>query len=107
MSKPKRPSDISNDPSPPDIMAKRNLLICFDAFGTLFAPKRPIAQQYAEVASSLAKREFTEDEVQKSFGKAFKKESKANPNYGKATGMDAEKWWTNVGLSYVYWRFVW
>ena len=81
-------------------MAKRNLLICFDAFGTLFAPKRPVAQQYAEVASSLANRKFTEDEVQISFKKAFKNESKENPNYGKATGMDAEKWWTNVCLTF-------
>ena len=80
-------------------MARKNLLICFDAFGTLFAPKRPVAQQYAEVASSLANREFTEDEVQKSFITAFKKESKANPNYGKATGMNAERWWTNVSFS--------
>lgn len=47
--------------------SKRNLLICFDAFGTLFTPKRPVAQQYAEVASSLGPRKFTEDEVQKSF----------------------------------------
>lgn len=80
-------------------MSKRNLLICFDAFGTLFAPKRPVAQQYAEVASALANRKFTEDEVRKSFRTAFKEESKQNPNYGKATGMDAEKWWTNVCLT--------
>lgn len=88
--------DISNGLNPQPNMSKRNLLICFDAFGTIFAPKRPVAQQYAEVASSLAKRTFTEDEVANSFKKAFKNESKQNPNYGKATGMDAEKWWTNV-----------
>ena len=29
---------------------------------------------------------------------AFKKESKQNPNYGKATGLGAEKWWSNVSL---------
>lgn len=27
---------------------------------------------------------------------AFKREAKANPNYGKANGLNAEKWWTNV-----------
>lgn len=27
---------------------------------------------------------------------AFKHESKQNPNYGKATGLGAEKWWGNV-----------
>lgn len=29
---------------------------------------------------------------------AFKKESTQNPNYGKATGLGAEKWWSNVSL---------
>ena len=95
---------------------RRNLLICFDAFGTLFKPKRPIAQQYAEVATSLGLRKLSEDEVQSSFMKgtlkqepssgkhrtilrfypAFKHESKAHPNYGKASDMNVEKWWTNV-----------
>ena len=31
----------------------RNLLLCFDAFGTLFKPRAPIEQQYGEVARSL------------------------------------------------------
>jgi hypothetical protein len=82
-------------------LPKRNLLICFDAFGTLFNPRRPIAQQYAEVASSICPRQFTEDEVQSSFKVAFKNESKQNPNYGKATDMTPETWWTNVGSRHV------
>lgn len=48
-------------------MSKRNLLICFDAFGTLFRPRRPIAQQYGEVARSLGLRGFTDAELEKSF----------------------------------------
>ena len=48
-------------------MSKRNLLICFDAFGTLFTPKRPVVQQYAEVAKSLGLSGFTEDELAASF----------------------------------------
>ena len=51
----------------PPTMSKRNLLICFDAFGTLFTPKRPVAQQYAEVARSLGLGGFSDDEVQESF----------------------------------------
>jgi len=48
-------------------MSKKNLLICFDAFGTLFQPRRPVAQQYAEVANSLGLHHVTEDAVQSSF----------------------------------------
>ncbi|RMY68365.1 hypothetical protein D0863_07172 [Hortaea werneckii] len=77
-------------------MPKRNLLICFDAFGTLFSPKRPIAQQYGEVARWLGLGGFTDEQLQDSFKKAFKAEAKTNPNFGKANGMDATAWWTNI-----------
>lgn len=77
-------------------MPKRNLLLCFDAFGTLFTPKRPIAQQYGEVARSLGHRGFTDNQVNDSFKAAFKQEAKQNPNFGKANGMNAEQWWTKV-----------
>ncbi|KAI7278645.1 hypothetical protein KC345_g5864 [Hortaea werneckii] len=77
-------------------MPKRNLFICFDAFGTLFAPKRPIAQQYGEVARSLGLGGFTDEQLQDSFKRAFKAEAKTNPNFGKANGMDATAWWTNI-----------
>ncbi|KAF2210994.1 hypothetical protein CERZMDRAFT_44084 [Cercospora zeae-maydis SCOH1-5] len=77
-------------------MPSRNLLICFDAFGTLFKPRYPVAQQYGDVARSFGLSGFTNEEVSSSFKAAFKKESKQNPNYGKANGMNPEKWWTNI-----------
>ncbi len=77
-------------------MAKRNLLLCFDAFGTLFKPKRPIARQYGEVARQCGLRGFSDEEVQTSFRAAFKSQAGAHPNYGKASGMGAPAWWTNV-----------
>ena len=77
-------------------MSKKNLLICFDAFGTLFTPRKPVAQQYSEVAKSFGLGGFSDDDIAQSFKKAFKHESKTNPNYGKKTGMGAEKWWGNV-----------
>jgi len=77
-------------------MTKRNLLICFDAFGTLFKPKRPIAQQYGEVARSLGLSGFTDEQVSKSFKAAFKHETKENPNFGKSNGLNSTTWWTNV-----------
>ncbi|KAM3421787.1 putative hydrolase C7D4.05 [Cercospora zeina] len=77
-------------------MSSRNLLICFDAFGTLFKPRYPIAQQYGDVARSFGLSGFTNEDVNTSFKAAFKRESKQNPNYGKANGMNPEKWWTNI-----------
>ncbi|KAK4038875.1 hypothetical protein C8A01DRAFT_17109 [Parachaetomium inaequale] len=77
-------------------MGRRNLLLCFDAFGTLFSPKRPIAEQYAAVARQCGLDGFGTEDVQASFKAAFSSETKAHPNYGKASGMGAPTWWTNV-----------
>jgi hypothetical protein len=84
---------------------KKNLLLCLDAFGTLFTPSIPIPIAYARAAARHGIHiPITEHptEVGKRFKEAFKKESQENPNYGKATGMGAEKWWGNVsGVSIV------
>jgi hypothetical protein len=77
-------------------MGRRNLLLCFDAFGTLFHPKRPVAEQYATVARQCGLEGITTQQVKASFKTAFSEESKAHHNYGRASGMGAEKWWTNV-----------
>ncbi|KAH8673405.1 haloacid dehalogenase-like hydrolase [Xylariales sp. PMI_506] len=77
-------------------MARPNLLLCFDAFGTLFRPKRPVTVQYAEVARQCGITGFNDTEIQSSFRAAMKDEAKLNPNYGKATGLGATLWWTNV-----------
>ncbi|KAF5675447.1 haloacid dehalogenase [Fusarium circinatum] len=77
-------------------MSKRNLLLCFDAFGTLIRPVRPVAQQYADVARQCGFTNFNDDELQTAFKSSFKQESKKNPNYGKGTGLGATNWWTNV-----------
>ncbi|KAF5620054.1 haloacid dehalogenase [Fusarium sp. NRRL 52700] len=77
-------------------MSKRNLLLCFDAFGTLIRPIRPVAQQYADVARQCGFTNFNDDELQAAFKSSFKQESKKNPNYGKETSLGATNWWTNV-----------
>ncbi|KAH0103086.1 hypothetical protein KCU60_g9114, partial [Aureobasidium melanogenum] len=74
---------------------KRNLLLCVDAFGTLFRPRSPIAEQYGSVARSMGVK-ISDEEVAKSFKSAFKEISKAYPNYGKKTEMGARQWWTEV-----------
>ncbi|GAB7350540.1 hypothetical protein MBLNU459_g1123t1 [Dothideomycetes sp. NU459] len=73
---------------------RKNLLLCLDAFGTIFSPKRPVPEQYVEVARKYGIESSAQD-VGATFKKAFKEESKAHPDYGKAVGMGAEKWWTN------------
>ncbi|KAH7329582.1 HAD-like domain-containing protein [Stachybotrys elegans] len=77
-------------------MSRPNLLLCFDAFGTLFRPKRSVAQQYGEVARQCGLVGFSDDKLQACLKAAFKDEAKRNPNYGKATGLGATMWWTNV-----------
>ena len=46
---------------------KRPLLLCFDAFGTLFHPRRPVHQQYGEVARALGLSGFSDEDVQHAF----------------------------------------
>ncbi|KAM0204112.1 hypothetical protein ACHAQI_010049 [Fusarium lateritium] len=77
-------------------MSKRNLLLCFDAFGTLIRPVQPVAQQYAQVARQCGLADFSDDELQSTLISTIKQESKKNPNFGKETGLGATKWWTNV-----------
>jgi hypothetical protein len=81
---------------------KKNLLLCLDAFGTLFKPTKPIGALYAEAAARHGVPTGGADgaqEVGDRFKAAFKGETKRNPVYGKATGLGAEKWWANVSFS--------
>lgn len=76
--------------------SKPNLLLCFDAFGTLFNPKGGVAQQYAQVAKQCGVTGFSDKELQSRLLEAIKEEREKNPNYGRATGLGATQWWTNV-----------
>jgi REG-2-like HAD superfamily hydrolase len=78
------------------VTPKKNLLLAFDAFGTLFTPRQPIATQYGDVARRHGLSGFRDDELQASFRRAFKEESTLHPNYGKKVGMKAPEWWSNV-----------
>jgi hypothetical protein len=93
---PQTTTDMQNIKSP---SGKKNLLLCLDAFGTLFKPTKPIGALYAEVAARHGVPTGGSDgarEVGDRFKAAFKGETKRHPNYGKATGLGAEKWWANV-----------
>lgn len=82
-----------------------NLLLCFDAFGTFFKPKRPVEEQYASVAhrfglglnpDGTGTTDFGAAEVRSSFRTAFKAAARSYPNYGRAVGMGPTAWWTEV-----------
>jgi hypothetical protein len=81
-------------------LSRRNLLLCLDAFGTLFHPKQPIERQYAQVAAQHGLKDFENEAtiaaLKQTFRTAFKEETKRHPNYGKSVGLDASKWWGNV-----------
>ncbi|KAG9206909.1 hypothetical protein G6514_000199 [Epicoccum nigrum] len=79
--------------------AEKNLLLCFDAFGTLFRPNIPIPSAYAQAAIKHGVKLDVKDPaeaVAKEFKLAFKEASKQSPNYGKVVGLGAEKWWAQV-----------
>ncbi|KAI4626147.1 uncharacterized protein J4E87_004647 [Alternaria ethzedia] len=81
------------------IPQKKNLFLCLDAFGTLFTPTKPIPTTYAEAALKHGIAINTPEpatQVSSSFKSAFARLSSEHPNYGRATGMGAEKWWAKV-----------
>ncbi|CAK7272926.1 hypothetical protein SEPCBS119000_005381 [Sporothrix epigloea] len=84
-------------------MARRNLLLAFDAFGTLFRIKEPIERQYGDVARQhfpgLLAPSVDDAQLRASFRTAFKAQARAHPLYGhqpNGRGMGATAWWTQV-----------
>lgn len=49
--------------SPPPLARRTSLCLTFDAFGTLFYPRQPIATQYATVAREHGLSGFTDEEI--------------------------------------------
>jgi hypothetical protein len=50
----------------PPAKMKRNLLLCVDAFGTLFRPRSPIAEQYGQVARGMGVK-ISDEEIAREF----------------------------------------
>lgn len=71
--------------------------VLFDAFGTLFRPRAPIHQQYAEIASTYGLI-VQADDIKTGFRRAFKEQSEAHPLYGKHSvpPLHHEDWWGMV-----------
>ncbi|KAL8820481.1 MAG: hypothetical protein Q9223_001311 [Gallowayella weberi] len=49
----------------------RHLVLTFDAFGTLFYPRQPIGQQYAETARTYGLSGLTDQDVEENFRKGY------------------------------------
>ncbi|GAA5905206.1 hypothetical protein JCM5296_000967 [Sporobolomyces johnsonii] len=71
--------------------------VCLDAFGTVFSPRRPVFEQYAQVARQHG---LTVDEgqVKDGFKQAFKQWARSHPLYGKHSNppLDSSAWWAGV-----------
>ncbi|KAI9678901.1 MAG: hypothetical protein M1829_001886 [Trizodia sp. TS-e1964] len=76
--------------------ARSSLLLTFDAFGTLFAPREPIARQYLDVAARFGIGGVNEMLFAREFQRVLKEQSRIHPNYGKKQGLKPEEWWANI-----------
>lgn len=79
------------------------LLITFDAFDTLFHPRRPVPELYAAIAHSfgLSRSKVTKERLQAAFKLAFKAQSTAFPNYGRQEVLRGcyggpRQWWSDL-----------
>lgn len=78
----------------PDAIRLDSLLCSFDASGTLYRFKRPIAQQYLDVARRCGMKAYVSPlAIEKAFGDAYKRLNQQYPNYGKRTLSGPEEWW--------------
>jgi FMN phosphatase YigB (HAD superfamily) len=76
------------------VSGRKNLLLCLDAFDTLFTPSTPIPTAYAQIASRHGIQVPSIPSLASSFKSSFKQTSQKYPNYGKHTsGLTPETWW--------------
>lgn len=71
-------------------------LVSLDAFGTIYRPRRPVAEQYASVAGALGI-DKSAAEIERRFRDIYAELQTTYPNYGKHTGLDSpEQWWLEM-----------
>lgn len=82
---------------------QKTLLLTFDAFSTLFRPRRPVSEQYASIAHShgLSPSLVTPSRLDAAFRAAFKAQNKRLPNYGREETLRGwyggpRQWWGDV-----------
>lgn len=77
--------------------AYNGIILTFDALGTLYRFRAPVANQYLAVAKKCGlKSTINESDLQMSFKRAFKALSNEFPNYGKGKLDNPEVWWSEL-----------
>ena len=77
-------------------MALRNIrLVTFDAFGTLFTFRQPIAKTYA-LAALKHGLSINFKAIHDAFVGAMKMQSRQSPNFGSQSSVSSEQWWSAV-----------
>ena len=75
----------------------RGLILTFDALGTLYNFRSPVAEQYLQVARQCGlTAQINEDDLQQAFTKTFKVMNKDHPNYGRKTMNSPSDWWHDL-----------
>lgn len=72
--------------------------ISFDAFGTLYTPKKPVYEQYFEIASDEFGIDKSQESIKNEFPIVHKQLLQEFPNYGKNSGKidSLEQWWLEL-----------
>ncbi|KAJ3227600.1 hypothetical protein HDU81_006575 [Chytriomyces hyalinus] len=71
-------------------------LITFDAFNTLFRPKKPVGTLYAQHLRQLGHNVPSDAPVTRSFVTSYKRAALASPHFGYGTAGGYHTWWTRV-----------
>ncbi len=75
----------------------RGIILSFDALGTIYRFRAPVANQYLTIAQKCGLKAKVElSDLDASFKQAFKSVSKEYPNYGKDKLPDPEAWWSEL-----------
>lgn len=99
-------SKLLSDPLRPERIAKsqaharfpKPLLVSLDLWGTLYTPRKPIAQLYHQISNGEFGLPNTVESIQERFPAAYREMLRDYPNYGKVSGSIASSsdWWAEL-----------
>lgn len=70
-------------------------IVSFDAFNTIFTPRKPVLQIYAEVAQRHGLK-VPQEHLEERFPIVFKQMQEQYPNYGGHSKMNYVNWWATL-----------
>lgn len=78
-----------------DVFARPEI-VSFDGFETLYYPRKPVAEQYSDIASSMGLKKSVED-IERDFGVIYLELQREHHNYGKRSGLKStDEWWLEL-----------